>query len=109
MAETEIVYLGSYDNTNDFQLQSDGVAIDLSSVTNINANINGVDVLSTNQSNDLIRWDQVGYATGEIRCKFSSVSGLTDGGADCYFIVIDPTNTNGVVFGPITLYMLTLP
>jgi hypothetical protein len=109
MAIGEIVYLGDYDNTNDFRLESDSIALDMSSVTQINANINGVDIVSTNQSSDIIRWDLAGYGEGEIRCKLGATANLNVGLANLWFLVFDPTNANGVVFGPIILELHLLP
>lgn len=105
----EVVYIGDYDNTNDFRLQSDGTAIPLDSVTEIIANINGVVIVSTNLGADLIRWNQLGFEVGEVRCRFGAAIGLEPGYAPCYLIVKDPTNPNGVVFGPTHLLILQLP
>ena len=105
----EYVFKGDWENTNDFRLDSDGTALDLSSVTQIDANIAGVDIVSTNQADDLIRWSQVGFVTGEIRCQFGSAPGLMPGAWPCYFIVYDPVNVDGIVFGPMTLTVVQLP
>jgi len=108
MAE-EIIYIGSYDNTIDLLLNSDGVPIPLSTVTRIDANISGIDVTSTNQGSDLIRWDQAGYVEGEARCKFGGVTGLAEGYAQLWLTLYEPTNPNGVVFGPIHIEIHELP
>jgi hypothetical protein len=108
MAE-EIVYIGDYDNTIDLRLDSDGTAIPLDSVTQIDANIEGVGVTSANAADDLIRWDQLGYAEGEIRCQFGAITDLPEGHRNCWFIVYDPTNPHGVVFGPVKLWIIQLP
>lgn len=105
----EIVFIGDWDNTNDLQLLSDGAAISTDSVTRIDANINGADVTSTNQSSDLLQWGGVNYLTGEVRCKLGAVTGLAPGPSDMYLIVYDPTNPNGVVFGPVRLTIIDLP
>lgn len=109
----EIVYIGDYENTIDLRLDSEeaGVSgpISMPDVTQITANISGIDVVSTNQGGDAIRWNQVGYASGEIRCRFGDVAGLYPGNHLCWFIVVDPTNPDGVVFGPITLTCVALP
>lgn len=111
---SEIVYIGDYDNYNDFQLKAedeDGVLqpMDMSSVTEITANIDGNDIVSTNQSNDPIRWNQLGFVTGQIRCKFGPVVSSPSSLKQCYFIVVDPTNPSGVVFDPIILTLVELP
>lgn len=107
MADT--VYIGNYDNTVDFQLSADGSAVDLTSTTQIDAFIDGISVVSTNQSTDSIRWSQAGYSTGEIRCKFGGVNGLSPGLKSCYFIAYDPINTNGIVFDPVDLEAKRIP
>jgi hypothetical protein len=107
--DAEIIYIGSYNNTIDLRLESDGVPISTSSVTRIDANINGIDVSSTNQGSDLIIWDQLGYAEGEVRCRLGPVSGLEPYFGDMYLVVFDPTNPDGVIFGPITVKAVLLP
>jgi len=106
---TELVYIGDYHNHNDFQLFNGSSAIDMSAVTQIDANINGVDVTSTNQSSDLIRWDQAGYKAGEIRCTFGAAVNLVPGNHNLYFIIYDPTNPNGIIFEGMTLLVIQLP
>jgi hypothetical protein len=101
----ELVYIGTFDNTIDLRLESPpGTPIDLSGVTIITANINGLTVSSSNQSTDKIRWLQSGYETGEIRCKFGATPGLREGIANCWITIFDNTvNLNGVVFEPVKL------
>lgn len=109
MSDIEIVFIGDYNNVNDFRLKTADVPIDLSPVTQIDLNINGIDVTSTNQGNDLVRWDQPGYETGEIRCKLGNIDGLVAGYAQMWITIYDPTNPNGVVFEPIRLEIHALP
>lgn len=109
MATEEVIYRGSYDNTIDLRLESDKVAIDLSTATTITANIEGVTTSSTNQSSDLIRWDQAGYETGEIRCQLGELTGLSVGTFDMWIIVEDTLNTDGIVFPPIVVRVVDLP
>lgn len=104
----ELVYIGNYDNRNDLRLDSNGVPISLSSVTKIDAKIGLVTVSSVNGATDLIRWNVVGYAVGEIRCKFGAVPGLSPGTWPCYFIAYEPTNPNGIVFGPVDFQVLSI-
>lgn len=105
---SETVYIGDYDNTNDLRLDSNGTAISLSSVTQIDAKIGLVEITSTNQGDDPIRWNVAGYTTGEIRCKFGGIEGLNPGHWPCYFIVYEPTNPNGIVFGPVSFDVLDI-
>ena len=105
----EIVYIGDYHNRNDFILKDGDAPLDLSSVTQIDINIEGIDVSSTNQSADPVRWDQIGYETGEVRCTLGGISGLDEGNRRLWMVVIDPTNPNGVVYGPITIFFIALP
>ena len=109
MSGTEIVYIGDYDNTNDFILQSDGVAIDMSNITRIDANINGQVISSTNLSTDLIRWDQSGFQTGEIRCKFGTVVPTIEGLYGVTLIIFDVLNPKGVIFPVIPITAVALP
>lgn len=109
LAETELVYLGSFDNVINLQLQNDGVPLNLSSTTQITGNVGGLITVSTNTSNDLIRWEQPGYQTGEIRCKLGVLPGLTIGFHEFWVIVFDALHINGVVFEPIPIQVVTLP
>jgi len=107
--QEEVVYVGDYDNTNDFRLESDGVALPLDDVIQIDANVSGLDISSTNQPADLIRWNVLGFEVGEIHCRLGAIPSLSGGIKNCWFIVFDPTNPNGVVFGPIDLVAIELP
>jgi len=104
----EVIYIGVYDNTNDLRLDSNGSPISLSSVTRIDAQMGLLSVTSENATNDPIRWNVAGFVAGEMRCKFGALEGLSPGSWPCYFIVYDPTNPNGVVFGPVTFHVKAL-
>lgn len=94
----EIVYLGR-DNSIDLLLNADGVAVNLSSVTKMVLVVDGsTQISSTNLGDDPIRWNQVGYDTGEVRL-FLKDELITSGRHSSQLIVYDPTNTDGVVWG----------
>lgn len=95
---TEIVYLG-HDNTIDFQLVADDEAQDLSAVTKITATFGTKRISSTDKAAGVITWDQAGYDTGEIRLALGGES-IPAGGYEMYIVVYDPSNTDGVVWGP---------
>jgi hypothetical protein len=103
----EYVYLGR-DNSIDILLKADGVAVDLSSVTQIDLIVGDVTISSTNQGVDLIRWAQVGYDTGEVRLALGDSSITASGKQRAYLIVYDPTNTAGINWGAIDLYVSTI-
>jgi hypothetical protein len=109
LQEDLIVYRGPYDRTHDFGLREDGAALSLESVTQIDINIGGVTVVSTNQPSDLVRWEQQGYSTGEVRCFPGRVPGIQLGWQPCWLIIYDPTLPNGVPFGPIELDVQDIP
>jgi hypothetical protein len=106
MADT--VYLGDYDNTVNFVFKISSSPISLTDVTMIESVISGISVTSTNQVTDLIQWDQAGYQTGEIRCKFGAVSMLYPGTHKCTFVLYNPTYVNGLVFEPIDIIVKQL-
>lgn len=98
---SEIVYL-THNNTIDLLLKSDGVAQNLSSVTKITATFGSTTITSTNKTTGAIKWDNAGYATGEIRL---ALGGETITAGDYYvpIVVYDPTYTSGVVWGYISI------
>lgn len=105
----ELVIIGNYDNTHDFRLEAENIPIILDTVDQIDANVSGLDITSSNSSSDLIRWGGTGFEVGEIRCRLGAIPNLSEGKKHCWFIVYDPTNVNGVVFGPIDLIAVALP
>ncbi len=95
---TEIVYL-SHDNINQLILRESGVGKNLSDATKITATFNDVLIESTDKANGLIKWDQSGYATGEIRLDLGGQA-IPSGTYDkVYIIVYDAVNTTGIVWG----------
>ena len=101
--QKEFVYLG-HDNSVDLILKADGVAVDLSSVTDMTLTFGTTLIESDNGDSDPIRWIKAGYATGEIRL-FLGDQTITAGNYQAPLIVYDPTNSNGIFWGriPITV------
>ena len=107
---TEVLYLGR-DNTIDLLLKREndaGVseAVDLANVTQIDAIFRAdtnVTVSSSGEASGPIRWNQVGYADGEIRIEFSSVqeADLSEGLYPVTIVTFDANNTDGIIFGEI--------
>lgn len=99
---TEVAYLG-HDNSIDLILKTDGVAQDLTAVTKITITIGPDTVTSTDKAAGAIRWDQAGYATGEIRLFLGDQDINPGSYSEAWVVVYDPTNTDGVVWGSIEL------
>jgi hypothetical protein len=98
----EFVYL-SHDNSIDLLLKADGVAYDLSDATTATLTLGGVTITSTNLSNSPIRWNKVGYDTGEIRLFLGDQSINVGTYQKAYLVIYDPNNTNGIVWGDIRI------
>jgi hypothetical protein len=98
---SEIVYL-THNNTIDLLLKSDGVAQDLASVTKITATFGTTTITSNNKTTGAIKWNNVGYDTGEIRLD---LGGQAIAAGDYYvpIVVYDTINTLGVVWDYITI------
>jgi copper chaperone CopZ len=94
---SEIVFL-AHNNTIDLLLKADGVAQDLSNVTKITATFRATTIISEDHVSGSIKWDNAGYATGEIRLD---LGGQTIAARSyCVPIVVyDLANTDGVVWG----------
>lgn len=103
MAE-DVVYIGQYNNTLRYRLEGPpGTPLELSNVSRIVANINGVIVNSLNSAGHKILWDKSGYSTGEIRCELGAVPGLREGRASINFVIFDPDNASGLVFSSVPI------
>ncbi len=97
---TEIVYL-DHDNSIDLILKADGTARDLSNVTKITATFDDTTIESEDAAAGPIRWNQDGYATGEIRLFLGDQNISADRYSTVYIVTYDPDNTNGIVWGSI--------
>jgi hypothetical protein len=97
---TETIYIGR-DNRIDMILKSDDEAVDLSLVTKIEIDIDGVVISSENWVSDPVLWNREGYDTGEIRMILGLEEGLTASAAKkkAYITVYDASNTHGIVWG----------
>ena len=102
----ERIYLGR-DNTINLLLKADGVAQDLTNVTQIDVVIDDKTTSSTNQVTDLIRWVQTGYETGEIRLSFGTVAlSASTVQKPAYVIVYDISHDDGIVWGSFPVKIL---
>ncbi len=105
---TEKRYLDR-ENTVDLILLADGVAVDLAAVTSIKAVFNTVEIISTDKGAGLIKWDQGGWDTGEIRLDCAADSDLVsqgDGTWDVPIVVIDPSNPTGIDWGSVRIEVI---
>lgn len=105
---TEKLYL-ERDNTVDLILKEDGVALDLSGVTSIKAVFNEIEITSTEKETGLIKWDQGGWETGEIRLDCANDSTLVAQGGgtwDVAVITIDPSNPLGIDWGSVRIEVI---
>jgi hypothetical protein len=107
----EIVYV-ERDNRIDLRLKADlndgsGMQYQpLAAVNKMEVVVGGVTVSSENGANDVIRWAQSGYATGEVRMwlgRYTYKVGLIDtylpiGRYDAPLIVYDPSNAHGIMW-----------
>lgn len=101
---SEIVFL-AHNNTIDLLLRADGVAQDLSAVTKITATFGATTITSEDHAAGSIKWNNAGYDTGEIRCDFGGQI-IPPGQYYVYFVVYDPVNTDGVVWGKLAIEVL---
>ena len=101
MGLVERVWL-QHDNTINLVLKEDGSAIDTSGLTKITTTLGGITFKSTNQAGDLIRWNQVGYETGEIRINLGDQN-LSVGRHKATIVVYNASNPDGIVWGSLTV------
>jgi len=105
MAQSEIVYLGR-DNSIDLLLMADRVAVDLSSVTQVDLRIGTTVISSTTPASGPIRWAQAGYQTGELRLYLGDQALTVQSAAQAAWLVIyDPANPGGIVWGSLVLFV----
>lgn len=97
----EVLYLGR-DNSINLQLWASGTgttessAVSLAAVTEIKLRLGSAVINSTDAAAGVIRWNQAGYKTGEIRISASTL--LSTGTFNAALAVIDPTNSTGVIW-----------
>jgi hypothetical protein len=97
-AEKQNIYLGS-DNYAALIIEQNGTALDLSGTTQIDLRL-GSHLISSTDATDTatISWNQVGYATGEVRYHLSTMTTLTTGPFDAYTKLYDSGTPNGIVW-----------
>lgn len=100
----ETVYLG-HDNSIDMILKADGVAQSLAAVTSMTLTFGTLKITSTNQVNDVIKWNQGGYATGEVRF-FLGAQNIPPGLYTAPLVVYDASNDDGIVWTRIRISVI---
>ena len=93
---TEYHWIG-HDNTIDLVLKEDGSAVSTTSLTTVTLTLDDQTISSTNQASDPIRWNQTGYATGEIRIDLSGET-VNVGEHEAVVTAYDAANTDGIVW-----------
>ena len=101
MALVEHVYLG-HDNSIDLLLTEDGVAIDTSGITSAVLTVGSTKYTSTNQAADQVKWQGVGYATGEVRLFLGDQS-LSPRTYTATLVIYTATATSGIVWGELDI------
>ncbi len=99
----EKVFLG-HTNTIDLILKSNNTAVDLSGVAKMSLTFNGVTISATasTDATSIIKWNQTGYATGEVRLNLGAQATLSTGLYDVPLVVYESTSdTDGVMWGDI--------
>ena len=94
---SEIVFL-AHNNTIDLLLKAGGTAQNLSSVTKITATFGTTTITSTDHAAGVIKWDNAGYDTGEIRLDLGGET-IAAGSYYTAIVVYDAINTDGIVWG----------
>ena len=96
----DTIYLG-HDNSVDLILKVDNVAYSLASITSITATFGDVTITSTDAAAGTIRWNQAGYATGEIRLVMGALETITasERPYNVPIVTYDAVNTTGIVWG----------
>lgn len=99
----EIIWLG-HDNLNDLILKADGVAVDLSGVTEMKIKVEDDDliIVSGNYPGDPILWNGEEFETGEIRLSLGGQA-LSTARHKATLVVYDAANPNGISWGHLWL------
>ena len=108
MALVKEKYYLAHDNTIDLLLKSDGAAVNLAGAQKITLSIDDVLYESTNQTDDPVRWIQVGYDTGEIRLFLKGL-GLTAGTYKVPVVVYTVDDPDGIVWDFFQLTVIADP
>lgn len=101
----EVIYLDR-DNSVDLILKKDGVAEDLSSVTQIDAVFDtSVTIESTNAATGPIKWNQAGYDDGEIRIDLtdSDEADIDTGQYTVKIFTYTSEYTDGIYWGEVSI------
>lgn len=96
-----------YDNYAPLLLEQDGVAYNLSAITSARLVFGEVVVESNNATTDPIRWNQGGYATGELRIYPASVGGIEAGPYEVPLILISGAWPNGLIWTYLQVEVVT--
>jgi hypothetical protein len=103
MSIAEVVYPG-HDNVNVLRLYVNNVVYDLNDITKMEISFPGKTITSENSSSAAIRWNKMGYTTGEVRLFLGAVTpAIKPGSYTAYLTVWDALNPNGLVWGKFKL------
>jgi hypothetical protein len=101
----ETVYL-KHDNSFSIILTDDTGAIATAGIVTLSLSMEGTIITSTNTTGDPIRWNQTGYAVGEIKFMLGNEDITAGHYPNCYIVTYDATNTKGIVWAALDLYVL---
>jgi hypothetical protein len=103
----EKIYIG-HDNPIRLVCKENSSAVDTTLLTKVSVTLN-VMLSSTSAAAGLIRWNQAGYESGEIRLMIGNSTMLLAGTYQAPLILFDAVNTNGIVWGMVPIQVLTNP
>ena len=105
--ETEKVFLG-HQNPIRLVLKENSSAIDASLITSASITLN-CKIESADGAAGMIRWNQAGYETGEVRLYLGLSTKLQPGTYKAPLVLYDATSTAGIVWGNIDIQVLKDP
>jgi len=79
----------------------------LSGVTKMTVTFSNVTITSTNQESDLILWNKVLYAVGEVHLKLGNVNINADNYKNVYLVVYNPVYPDGLVWGSFSVQVIS--
>ena len=104
---TETVYL-EHDNWIYLKLRDPDTYADQATTgfTKMSLTVGDALIESTNTAGQAIRWNQIGYETGEVRLQLGAQELTAGRYPRCYLLAYDSTYTNGRVLGCLQLFVL---
>jgi hypothetical protein len=107
LSNKELIWKG-HNNSVDLQLFSNDSAVDLSPITEMRIVMDdSIVIVSTNSASGSIKWNQAGYALGEIRITAGTYSCLSTGVHIGTLLVYDGSNLNGIVWDDIPFRIMS--